>query len=500
MPSNKHTTPIKSIIFDLASLTDQNFEEMFWRHEIPFLYASKNQVELNEATEIVFAEYARLKDKIGISWVSPEWWFNYFQFPDAFGRDILNEKMEEHENKISFYEDSLEIPDLLKSKFINMILCTNSTRLFLDKRFNHAHFKHFRSILKKVYSCPDDYRTLEKDHRILQRISCDLHVSPDSLLLINTSHDHDTHQGTYKLAPNSHFLTLEINRTAGSDSNTLSNLYSIITKGLDDLVSLKTQITGKAEHSRKIFLLCSMDYESWPSWVRLINETGRLPKRKLPRNLSVEVYDPLFGRKLNQRYVRKYGNVFLHERCTPKQIGAAYDMLASKYDETNPQFHELNLKFCKRLSQYISPDDKILDMGAGTGITSEELVNLGFLNITLMDISAKMLERASEKEALKNKKFLIKGMDKKIKAQYDAIVSVMAIHYYDNVSVKKILSRISSNLNDKGIVAIVTPKSEICHLASAYFDILEANTLSHNDANNVYEIPYFIGRKRELKN
>lgn len=494
---NKKTSAKKTVVFDLGVFTNHDFEEQFWRHEIPLLYANQHEIDLATAKENVFKEYDDKKGKVGANWVDLNWWFKQFDFYKTFGENILKEKIEEHESKISFYDDSLQVLDMMKSDFINLVLCTNSTRLFLDKRFKYGDFNIFNGLLDKVYSCPDDYKTLRKDQRILNCVCRDLNINPNSLLLINASHDNDTHNGKYKLDQNNNIPTLKIDRGNKSDNNSLTSLYPIISQGLTDLIELRED---NKLSSKKLFFLCDMNFDTWPSWIKLVNEAGDKPKDGLERNVAFKVYDPLFQKQINQKYQRRFGNVYLHERCTLEQIKETYDMIASDYDKDYPENRALNAFIISRLEANLPlKEASIMDLGAGTGTSSEELVKLGYDNVTLMDISEKMLEKAKEKESLKDKKYLIGDFKTKIEKKYDAIVSINSLHYSENDSIDEILSNLGNNLNETGIIAIVTPRNEICHIANKYFEFIEVDTYTHTDMDNSYDIPYFIGRKKHVE-
>ena len=95
---------------------------------------------------------------------------------------------------------------------------------------------------------------------------------------------------------------------------------------------------------------------------------------------------------------------------TSEEMSKFYDKWSDKYDIHVNQ-GKVNLKegeFITSLFDKYNKDKKIeiLDLGAGTGILSEILAKHGYKNITLIDFSKKMLDKAKKKKLLKNCKFI----------------------------------------------------------------------------------------------
>ncbi|WP_204103385.1 MULTISPECIES: class I SAM-dependent methyltransferase [Spirulina sp. CCY15215] len=126
-----------------------------------------------------------------------------------------------------------------------------------------------------------------------------------------------------------------------------------------------------------------------------------------------------------------------NERGTPDKAQWVYDApnfneLADRYDQwaedydrdmkdvfgnVGPQ------KMVEIVTQYVSTDAKILDAGAGTGLVGELLSQRGYKDLEALDISAKMLAEAREKNVYNHLHQEILGEQLKISSDYyDAVV------------------------------------------------------------------------------
>lgn len=117
------------------------------------------------------------------------------------------------------------------------------------------------------------------------------------------------------------------------------------------------------------------------------------------------------------------------------------------------ELHEKIIKFIRKY--YFSQNSySILDLGAGTGITSKLIKNeLAEANIDLVDFSKKMLAGAKKKFG-KDKKiryFLEDYAEMKFNQKYDIIISVIGIHHQNNRGKKLLFNKIYSLLKPGGV-------------------------------------------------
>lgn len=96
----------------------------------------------------------------------------------------------------------------------------------------------------------------------------------------------------------------------------------------------------------------------------------------------------------------------------------------------------------------------ILDIGAGTGLLSSFILDkFPGANITLIDISEKMLEVAKERFIAKpNITYIIDDYTNyKLDKKFDVIISSLSIHHLTNDEKKRLYSDIYSSLNSNGV-------------------------------------------------
>ena len=87
------------------------------------------------------------------------------------------------------------------------------------------------------------------------------------------------------------------------------------------------------------------------------------------------------------------------EAATNEERQARYDLWARSYDDDIGSIEDYlaPLTTAKVAAQYLAKDARILDAGAGTGLSGEALKTQGFQDIVAVDFSAGMLEIASRK-------------------------------------------------------------------------------------------------------
>lgn len=107
--------------------------------------------------------------------------------------------------------------------------------------------------------------------------------------------------------------------------------------------------------------------------------------------------------KANVSNVEEAQSVDVHLRNvygaqTKEELTSAYGQWAKLYDQ---QLGHLGWWAPKeaalRIAQIVPATAKVLDVGAGTGLVGRELAELGFENVTALDLSPAMLEEAKNK-------------------------------------------------------------------------------------------------------
>ena len=84
---------------------------------------------------------------------------------------------------------------------------------------------------------------------------------------------------------------------------------------------------------------------------------------------------------------------------TQEELRRRYDLWARRYDQDigHVEDYLAPIAVAKAAKEHLEPDARILDAGAGTGLSGQALRDVGFTNLTGVDFAEQMLARAAEK-------------------------------------------------------------------------------------------------------
>ncbi len=207
---------IKYISFNLdGTLIDiASFDDIFWREEIPRLYAEQYKMTLEEAKKVVFAEFDN-KGSASSDWYYPSFWFKKLKL-----KHDPKKIMQDMSPDIRVYNDVIPALKELSKKY-KLIILTRSTHEMADIKVEVEGLKkHF----KKVYSTLDDFKLVKKDQHIYSEILKKHKIKPTEMIHIGDNFNFDF------LAPRSIGIhSFCLNRKAKK-----SQLYTV--KNLNDFV------------------------------------------------------------------------------------------------------------------------------------------------------------------------------------------------------------------------------------------------------------------------
>lgn len=150
--------------------------------------------------------------------------------------------------------------------------------------------------------------------------------------------------------------------------------------------------------------------------------------------------------------------LFLPSNYTKDEMRKFYDKFSGIYDK---EVESKNIPAASFLLKKIKlpKDVKILDLGAGTGLSSVPFVLVGYRDITLIDFSADMLSKAKKRKELKRCKFICKNIEKlNLKEKFDLIISVFSFasnSYFDEEEMPLLWKKVAKHLKPKGILALL---------------------------------------------
>jgi tRNA (cmo5U34)-methyltransferase len=133
----------------------------------------------------------------------------------------------------------------------------------------------------------------------------------------------------------------------------------------------------------------------------------------------------------------------------------------SKYDQNIFDSIPFHLQIHQLIHAYVKqnyPANRhcdILDLGAGTGLTSkviQQLIPPPYSNFDIIDFSTNMLLGAKKKLGAKNVRYILADFStKKFDKQYDMIVSVIGMHHQTHAGKKMMFKKIFASLKPGGV-------------------------------------------------
>ncbi|MBW3013232.1 class I SAM-dependent methyltransferase [Candidatus Woesearchaeota archaeon] len=224
-----------------------------------------------------------------------------------------------------------------------------------------------------------------------------------------------------------------------------------------------------------------------PSWIKL-----KKPDKRI-KGVHIK-----YG-KWRWTYVKYLADYFLPTDYNKEDMQKLYDhwsheydrdVRAAKHNEKAMKFTiSLLLKHCKPSNQ------KIIDIGCGSGLAAGVFLKNGFADITNLDLSSKML--AIAKKRFPKCKFVhVDFLNFKTREKYDIISSFFSFgagSYYTPEEVKIGIKKIKSMLKKGGFIVIHGHID--LSLFEPEFKTIYSGTYILNKEKN-YKTTYYIGKKR----
>ncbi len=209
----------KYIGFDLdGTLATLDFDERIWLEEIPKLYAEKNNLELKEAKDKLYATYFRswMIEKVK-DWTDIEYWF------DRLDLENWQKLIEDMKDEIYLYEDAVPALEKLKKDY-KLIVITNSNRKFLNIKIESEGLKEY---FEKIYSVNSDLGFGKKEPAVYQKICNELKIKPTEMAHIGDDYIRD-YMIPRSIGIDSYYL--DRRDASGHEENKVTNLKEFVKK------------------------------------------------------------------------------------------------------------------------------------------------------------------------------------------------------------------------------------------------------------------------------
>jgi 2-polyprenyl-3-methyl-5-hydroxy-6-metoxy-1,4-benzoquinol methylase len=180
------------------------------------------------------------------------------------------------------------------------------------------------------------------------------------------------------------------------------------------------------------------------------------------------------------------------------------------------KYPKLSLDFIKSLN--LKLDSHIIDIGAGESRLVDNLLELGFTNISVLDISLKSIEKTKKRLGLKSKlvNWIVSDInDFKPECKYDLWHDRAAFHFLkDSSEIDNYLKLLKNNLNVEANLIIATfsengplkcsglevsrySESSISDLLLNDFELISSEVSSHNTPFNTTQEFLFTKFKKK---
>ncbi len=208
-----------------------------------------------------------------------------------------------------------------------------------------------------------------------------------------------------------------------------------------------------------------------PAWIQLNN---------LPENIMF--ISTLINGKIQRyrNYLPTKNPLFLPVDYTKEEMRKFYNQFAKNYDKNTKSRNSKATQFLFEQIE-IPKNAKILDLGAGSGISTVPLIKKGYNKITLIDFSEEMLELAKQKKELKNCKFIREDITQsKLKDKFNVVYSVFSFgsnSYFTPKEMPKLWIQIANYLEKQGKLLLIgydyePPKKLFKKIKSGKYEII----------------------------
>ncbi len=135
-----------------------------------------------------------------------------------------------------------------------------------------------------------------------------------------------------------------------------------------------------------------------------------------------------------------------------------WNLIASKYAASPIADIPAYRKKIEKLKSYLSPEDRVLDIGCGTGTQCDDLAS-NVKQVTGIDISSKLLAIAEQRRAerkIENVEFIQTTVfDERFEAgEFDVVMAFYVLHFFENID--EAVGRIYALLKPGGLFILET--------------------------------------------
>ena len=136
-----------------------------------------------------------------------------------------------------------------------------------------------------------------------------------------------------------------------------------------------------------------------------------------------------------------------------------YDQLANEYEKNVPNYYQPTKEAVEILSNYLAPNNSVLDVGCGVGLATELLINKKYL-VTSIDISPNMMD-LTKKRCPKASTIVGDFLKQHFNKKFDSIIALAFIHLFPKNVAEEVVDKMFKMIKPGGYLYIGTTKSTV---------------------------------------
>jgi putative hydrolase of the HAD superfamily len=179
------------------------------------LYALKNNLSLEEATEKIIAEYEKVGDG-SLKWYDIKYWFEFFKLPGHW-----NDLLQKYRKEVRLFPEVKEVIEVLSKNF-KLIVTSNAAREFVEIEIKETGIEPY---FFRIFSATSDFGQVKKTPQFYQQVCEIIEVNPFQMVHVGDHYEFDF-LAPQKLGIKTYHLDRNGNRP--EDDFTIKNLKKLI--------------------------------------------------------------------------------------------------------------------------------------------------------------------------------------------------------------------------------------------------------------------------------
>lgn len=224
-----------------------------------------------------------------------------------------------------------------------------------------------------------------------------------------------------------------------------------------------------------------------PAWIRVLD---------IDKSIKFLKVNTKSGRFFYTSFIENY---YLVEDASNEEISNFYNEISVIYNKKMQSHRQIGNFIANNLKTRFKNTISVLSICSGSGIEMIKLLEEGFSNITLLDVSKNMIDIAKNDEKFAHCQFIVSDFLKANfkKKKYDVVLCSMGIHYFSGNSLKNFLNKCKYILKENGEIHIININIPLNELNN-YFETVQLKDYEIIDENKKKtRVIYYVGKLKK---